>query len=66
MQLPISQSLKYRLISRSDQDNKLCTYLDTNPKNREFFPNGALTEKDISAMLERFVVGYEKYQVPVF
>ena len=66
MQLPISQSLKYRLISRSNQYKKLCIYLDTNPKNREFFPNGALTGKDISAMLERFVGGYEKYQAPVF
>ena len=41
MQLPISQSLKYRLISRSDQDKKLCIYL---VKIESFFPNGALTE----------------------
>lgn len=66
IQMPLSQSLKYRLISQSLQDNQLLTYLDTNPRNREFFPNGALTEQDIPAMLERFVRGYEKYQAPVF
>ena len=64
--MPLSQSLKYHLISRSLQDNKLSTYLDINPRNREFFPNAALTEQNIPVMLERFVGGYKKYQAPFF
>ena len=55
MNIPNSQRLIYRLISRSEEDIELSVSLDTNPKNREFFPNGALAEKDIPAMLERFV-----------
>lgn len=66
MKLPQSSRLTYRLISRSEEDRKLLKVLDTNPINREFFPNGALDKHQIPTMVERFVGGYEKYQTPVF
>jgi ribosomal-protein-alanine N-acetyltransferase len=66
MKLPISFRLIYKLISRSDEDRGLLKTLDTNPVNREFFPNGALKECHIAAMIERFVGGYETHKVPFF
>ena len=66
MKLPISFRLKYRLLTRSDEDKELSVVLDTNPINREFFPNGVLAEHEISAMIERFVRGYEEYKTPIF
>ncbi|MBK2084746.1 GNAT family N-acetyltransferase [Francisella adeliensis] len=66
MKLPQSSRLTYRLISRSEEDRKLLETLDTNPINREFFPNGALDKHQIPTMVERFVGGYGKYQTPVF
>ena len=66
MKLPISSRLTYRLLTRSDEDKKLLTILDTNPINREFFPNGALSDNQIPEMIERFVGGYEKHKTPIF
>ena len=66
MKLPTSLRLTYRLLSRSDEDRRLLEILDTNPVNREFFPNGALDKNQIPAMVERFVGGYEEYKAPIF
>ena len=66
MKLPASSRLTYRLLSRSNEDKKLLTILDTNPINREFFPNGALDGDHVPAMIERFIGGYEKYKAPIF
>ena len=66
MKLPASSRLIYRLLSRSDEDKKLLTILDTNPINREFFPNGALSDNQIPAMIERFIGGYEIHKTPIF
>ena len=66
MKLPVSSRLTYRLLTRSDEDKKLLTILDTNPINREFFPNGALSDNQIPEMIERFVGGYEKHKTPIF
>jgi ribosomal-protein-alanine N-acetyltransferase len=66
MKLPASSRLIYRLLSRSDEDKKLLTILYTNPINREFFPNGALSDNQIPAMIERFIGGYEIHKTPIF
>lgn len=66
MRLPSSERFKYRLLSRSQEDKDLTLLLDTNPKNKEFFPNGASSEEDIPKIIERFVGGYEKYNTPIF
>ncbi|WP_191092600.1 hypothetical protein [Francisella sp. SYW-9] len=66
MKLPQSERLVYKPISRSEENIQLLTALDTNPKNREYFPNGALSQQDIPVMIERFVGGYEKYGTPIF
>lgn len=66
MKLPTSSRLNYKLLSRSDEDRKLLEILDTNPINREFFPNGALDVYQIPAMVEIFIGGYEEYRAPIF
>ena len=64
--LPKSDRLIYKLISDSGKDIKLLISLDTNSKSKEHFPNGALLEKDIPVMIERFLGAYEKYNTPIF
>ena len=66
MKLPTSLRLNYRLLSRGDEDRRLLEVLDTNPVNREFFPNGALDKYEIPVMVEKFVGGYEEYKTPIF
>ncbi|WP_052399123.1 GNAT family N-acetyltransferase [Candidatus Francisella endociliophora] len=66
MNLPKSERLRYRLLSRSQEDKDLIRLLDTNPKNKEFFPDGASSKEDIPKIIERFVGGYEKYNTPIF
>ncbi|MED7789045.1 GNAT family N-acetyltransferase [Francisella sp. 19X1-34] len=66
MKLPQSERLIYKLISSSEEDIRLLTSLDANSKNKEHFPNGALLEKDIPIMVQRFLEGYKKYNTPIF
>ena len=66
MKLPASSRLNYRLLSRSEEDRKLLEILDTNPINREFFPNGALDKDQVPVMVERFIAGYKKNKMPCF
>ena len=66
MKLPASSRLNYQLLSRSEENRKLLEILDTNPINREFFPNGALDKDQIPVMVERFVDGYKKNKMLCF
>ncbi|MCF6777326.1 GNAT family N-acetyltransferase [Thiotrichales bacterium 19X7-9] len=64
--LPKSPRCSFRLLSESHQDRQLLEYLDTNPINMEFFPNGAKSCDEIPKMIERFINNYKQYNTPIF
>ncbi|MFC4891608.1 GNAT family N-acetyltransferase [Pseudofrancisella aestuarii] len=66
MILPKSSRCTFELLENIDRHKQLLEDLDTNPKNREFFPDGALSKEDIPKLIERFTNSYKNYKTPVF
>lgn len=59
-----SHRLGYRLLKKSDFENYF--KLDSNPKVREFFPNGILDAKDVEKNIEKNINFFKKNGFGVF
>ncbi|MDA0910750.1 MAG: GNAT family N-acetyltransferase [Proteobacteria bacterium] len=64
--LPKSLRCYFALLTDSLIHHQQLERLDTNALNREFFPGGELSSEDIPKLIQRFILGYEKYGTPIF